>query len=348
VNGVTVAICTWNRSALLERTLDQMTKLLVPSDVRWELVVVENNCTDATADVVARFTSRLPLRVIRESQPGLSHARNRVIREAKDELLLWTDDDVLVDPGWLRAFVDSSRMFPEAAAFGGPIDPWFLNEPDADLIAAFPSLATGFCGLESNIPAGPISSATPIWGANMGFRRNAIAGLTFDETLGPSPTFAGGGDEVDFLRRLRERGGSVVWSPDMRVKHCVSPSRMTLAYLKNYTFAKGSEHVRLSTSAASSGRSVAGVPLWLWRDWAKAVRHEFTVRSRIPVRSPTRLRSGPGASSASSARVKLLVAVRERLFIAGMLDGFRRLTHERATIGQSAFGVDRRAPAGPA
>jgi glucosyl-dolichyl phosphate glucuronosyltransferase len=60
---ITVAICTWNRCKLLEQTLERMAAaLVVPADLAWELVVVDNGSTDATAEVIDRFRARLPIR----------------------------------------------------------------------------------------------------------------------------------------------------------------------------------------------------------------------------------------------------------------------------------------------
>src|SRR5262249_7050582 len=161
-----------------------------------------------TQAVLGEFTDRLPMRVVHESKPGLSNARNCALRQCSADLLLWTDDDVLVDVGWLRAVVDAASQFSEAAAFGGSIEPWFLEEPYADLMTACPSLASGFCGLSHAIETGPIGPETPIWGANMAYRCKATEGLSFNVALGPAPGSPAGGDEVDFLRQVRARGGS--------------------------------------------------------------------------------------------------------------------------------------------
>ncbi len=57
---VTVAICTWNRASLLQRTLESLEKLKIPGDVGWRLIVVNNNSTDHTVEVVESFRNRLP------------------------------------------------------------------------------------------------------------------------------------------------------------------------------------------------------------------------------------------------------------------------------------------------
>ena len=120
---VTVAICTWNRSRLLQQTLERMTHLVVPPGLWWELLVINNNSTDDTDQVVASFEQRLPLRLAFEPVPGLSHARNAVLRLAAGSYILWTDDDVLVSEGWLAAFVEAVRAHPSASSVRRPDRP---------------------------------------------------------------------------------------------------------------------------------------------------------------------------------------------------------------------------------
>src|SRR5262249_4948917 len=122
---VSVAICTWNRAQLLDRTLAEMRRLRVPEDLTWEVLVVNNNCTDQTDEVIARHPGHLPLRRVFEPTPGKSNACNCAVQAAAGALMLWTDDDVLVDADWMAEYVKASRQWPEAAFYGGTIEPWF-------------------------------------------------------------------------------------------------------------------------------------------------------------------------------------------------------------------------------
>src|ERR1700722_18947243 len=126
---ITVAICTWNRAALLDQTLGEFARLRIPTDTSWEVLVVNNNCTDATDEVLTRHASNLPLRRLFEGQPGLSNARNCALGASDGDLVLWTDDDVLVDSGWLAAYHEAARSSPEASFFGGTVDPLFAQTP---------------------------------------------------------------------------------------------------------------------------------------------------------------------------------------------------------------------------
>ena len=263
VMKITVAICTWNRCALLRQALEQMTSLEAPSGVTWEVLVVNNNCTDATDDVIASFQPRLAMRRVFEARPGLTNARNRALTKSRGDYIVFTDDDVLVNPQWLIAFVDAARRHPEAAAFTGPVEPWFPVSPDPVLIDVFPELRRGFCGTRLDSTEGPLPDELldTVCGVNMGFRINAVQDLRFDPKLGPTPEEPGkAGDEADFLKSIRRRGGSVLWCPDMTIRHFVDPSRMSLAYLLRFSFGRGRMLIRRD---GVSGPRIAGVPRWI-------------------------------------------------------------------------------------
>ena len=83
---LTVAICTWNRSALLDRTLAEFRKLTIPPGLDWELIVVNNNSTDDTDRVIAAHTGALPIVRILESKQGHCHARNTAVAAARGQL----------------------------------------------------------------------------------------------------------------------------------------------------------------------------------------------------------------------------------------------------------------------
>ena len=78
---ISICICTYNRSVSLERTLHSLTEQKRVDLDATEVLVVDNNCTDQTANVVEAFQERLPIRRVKESRQGLAHARNRGVAE---------------------------------------------------------------------------------------------------------------------------------------------------------------------------------------------------------------------------------------------------------------------------
>jgi glycosyltransferase involved in cell wall biosynthesis len=129
--GITVAVCSWNRSKSLRNTLLSLQPLTIPPAINWEVRIVDNNWTDDTDDVFEQFANRLPIRLLHEKQQGLSNARNCAIAAANGDYILWTDDDVIVDPNWLIAYTNAALTWPKAALFGGPIKLRLEENPPA-------------------------------------------------------------------------------------------------------------------------------------------------------------------------------------------------------------------------
>jgi glycosyltransferase involved in cell wall biosynthesis len=263
--SVTVCICTFNRAALLDNTLRQFTTLRVPSGLSWELVVINNNSTDHTTDVLARYASQLPMRIFNEAKQGHSHARNRGLAEAHFAWILYTDDDVQIDEGWLETFVAAVTRRPEVAVAGGPIEPWFPQPVDPLLSEVFPELREGFCGLDHGTPERILENNQDVFGANFALHRDRIGSLHFDPNLGLPRRL---NEETELIARVRAAGGTVLWIPDMRVRHYVDPSRMTLAYLRRYRAIRGA--TRVSLDGLDPAPSLFGAPRWLLRKWAAA------------------------------------------------------------------------------
>ena len=260
---ISVCLCTWNRSRLLDQTLTKLRDVVVPPGVEWEVIVINNNSTDDTDAVLERHASHLPLIRLHEAKPGHTHARNRGLPHASGDLILWTDDDVQVPKHWLTAAVEGAARFPEAVGFAGPILPWFPEPPDPVLLEAFPALGNGFCGLNLGMEPRRMHEDEFAYGANMLFRASATQGLLFDTNIGHKGNRPGSGDDLEYQRRLKQRGGTFAWLPEMSVEHYVDPSRMTLDYLTKYYYATGEADAR--REGVPTGTQLFGMPRYLVR-----------------------------------------------------------------------------------
>jgi glucosyl-dolichyl phosphate glucuronosyltransferase len=271
---VTVAICTWNHANLLDQTLTEMRNLRIPEGVEWEILIVNNNCTDATEEVIARHATDLPIRRVIELRQGLSCARNRVLDEANGDWVLFTDDDVLVDPGLLEAYVAAIVPSGEDVAFlGGTIEPWFPQPPDPDLARAIPTVANGFCGVgergvivREDRPIQRLGDEVPL-GANFAVDRRRLGKIRFDEALGHRGNSLICGEEVYFFRALLDKGLTGRWVTAARVRHYVPPSRLTLSYLRRHLFDLGRTSILMNGIPSIPSRLILfGVPGWIWRE----------------------------------------------------------------------------------
>jgi glycosyltransferase involved in cell wall biosynthesis len=279
---MTVAICTWNRAPLLRQTLEEMTKLAVPADVWWELLVVNNNCTDATDAVIAEFSARLPIRRLFQPEPGLSNARNMAVAEARGDYIVWTDDDVLVAPDWLTEYARAFARWPDAVAFGGPIAPWFPNTPPPWLERAWPRVANAYASIDYGATAQPLADGLVPFGANMAMRMDAQRAALFDPARGVRPGSRMGGEETDVVRRMLRQGMTGWWVPTARVRHYIPVERQTRAYLRGWYRSYGEYLGRYG--GESDAAMLLGRPRWLWRS---AVLSELRYRVLGPLRPPT-------------------------------------------------------------
>jgi glycosyltransferase involved in cell wall biosynthesis len=296
---VTVAICTWNRAALLDRTLAGMTHLRVPDGVEWELLVVNNNCSDDTDRVLSRYCQSLPLRRVFESRQGLCHARNAAIREATGELLVWTDDDVLVDVAWLQEYLAAAALFPEAAFLGGTIEPWFESPPPRWVRRNLKVLEGPLVIRQLGMDIRALSDEETPFGANMAFRTSVLRRFRFDTSIGHVGDRIRGGDETDVMERLRAGGFHGVWVGTARVRHYVPRSRMSVRYLAKWCRDAGSGQAE--RWIGGQGAELFGMPRWALRSY---VQNWAAVLVLGPLR-------GPGWARAFMARERLGAFLRE-------------------------------------
>jgi glycosyltransferase involved in cell wall biosynthesis len=262
---LSVAICTWNRAKLLDETLTAMRQLDVPSGVTWELLVVNNNSTDDTDAVLTRHAAALPLVRLFEPRPGKSHAANTAAAHATGDLLVWTDDDVRVQSGWLAAYARAATDWPEAAFFAGPIDPWFEREPPAWIRRHLSELSGVYVIVDYGTAARPLTRADPVFGANMAFRSAVARTFPLNAQLGRIQGALFGADDTELIARVAAAGHYGVTVPDARLQHFNPSSRLTKAYVARWYRDSGRTLVRQGALGAS--RRVAGVPPWVVRRW---------------------------------------------------------------------------------
>jgi hypothetical protein len=117
---ISVIVATRNRRESLEQFIDGVRSL--PNHPPWELIVVDNDSTDGTDDLLSTVGSqRLPIMVVKEKLRGKSRAINKALNHARGEIVLFTDDDVVPDLNWLTALHKASLEYPNANVFGGRV-----------------------------------------------------------------------------------------------------------------------------------------------------------------------------------------------------------------------------------
>lgn len=221
-------------------------------DLSWELLLIDNNSPDATRQVAERYTQSLALRHVFEPVQGLSAARNRALKEFKGDLLVFTDDDVVLDPAWLSAYAAAERSFADAAYFGGRVLPlWDKGKPRW---LVDPSLAL-ISGLLVHYDQGEenrwYNENDPLpFGASFALRRMLIERLDpFRLDLGVKGGSAGRGEEAEFLARAQRSGARGAYVGSAVCFHAQDPERFRLNRLYGFGVEKGRAAALMNATA---------------------------------------------------------------------------------------------------
>jgi glycosyltransferase involved in cell wall biosynthesis len=264
---VTVAICTFNRAESLRRTLDSLVVMRVPNNLDWEIVIINNNSTDHTDEVISEYLSRLPVRREFETQAGKSNALNRAIDVAKGDYILWTDDDVVVDVGWLTAYVEAFRHWPEAAVFGGRIRPRYEAPVEKWVLESEAVLGGPYAIRDFGDQVYPLSADDEDhypYGANWAIRVTEQRAFRYDPELGPVPNRIRNQEEMELINRVLGSGAPGYWIPAAMVEHCIGRDRQTIRYIASYYESWGETLAFRNAAATASAPFWFGIPRRIW------------------------------------------------------------------------------------
>ena len=239
-SDVSVVIATFNRAQSLARTLGGLA-CMHRGDLQVEVVLADNNSSDATRLVCDSFASQLPIRYLFEPRAGKSFALNRAIHDGGlGRLVAFMDDDIDPRHDWLSAIVSISTRWPQYSVFGGRIEPmWPHNETPAwarGLKAHTFGLGTHhIADADCPYPAGTYPVGNHFW-----LRREVLAtGRRFSEHRCPAGETYVMGEDTLFLRQLVEDGFPILYSPEAVVQHRLQPRLATASGIRRRAYSNG-------------------------------------------------------------------------------------------------------------
>ena len=268
---ISVVICTRDRPDDLEICLASINRL---TPAPQEVIVVDNaSRTEAVATLLRGVYPQF--RYVREPTPGLDHARNRGIAEARHDVIAFTDDDVVVDPGWIGALADAFAADPTVGLVTGLIEPYELETEAQALFELYGGFGRGYRRYYvrsrpgAALPWHLIGAGRLGAGANMAVRRHIFADIgRFDPALDVGTPSLGGGDH-EIFHRLIKSGWVCLYEPTALVRH---RHRRTLEELRRLLYAYGYatrcyfERVQQNFPEDTAG--VRRLTKWWWRHWA--------------------------------------------------------------------------------
>ena len=231
--GVSVVICCYNSAQKLPPTLRHLAAQIVPDDLPWELVLVNNASTDATSTIATEIWQQLnapvPLRIIEEPNPGTDHARRAGVFAARYSTILFCDDDNWLSPNYLHTGWQFLESHPNVGLVGGqaeavadtPLPDWFHSmspyyaacapAPHSKDLTHFGIWSAGMLGrtaaIQRSLPAHiPLLNAGRV-GSNTGF-----------------------GEDGEICMRVALQGYRIWYLDTLTMQHWMEPRRLTNAY----------------------------------------------------------------------------------------------------------------------
>ncbi len=227
---VSIVICTYNREELLRDCLRSLTSQSAEMS-RIPVVVVDNNSTDATAQIVREFERQLPeLRYVFEAEQGISHARNRGFREADTRWVAFLDDDARAFSDYFEN-VERAIRRDEFDCIGGAYVPWYRDGRPKWYLDSY--------GANAGKPAGVLQNDYASAG-NLIVKRDVLERLGgFSNPLGMSGEVVAYGEETRLQVIMRREGLVIGFDPEIRVEHLVPVYKQTPLWFMRASFAQG-------------------------------------------------------------------------------------------------------------
>jgi succinoglycan biosynthesis protein ExoM len=251
---VSVCICTFKRPALLKQLLERLHNQRTDGLFTYSAVVADNDPAQSAQQLVAEFSSTSPVHVTycSESQQNIALARNKALQYAEGDFIAFIDDDEFPMEDWL------CNLFKTCVAFGvdgvlGPVKPSFESDPPEWVKRGRffdrPTFDTGYKVNWDEARTG-----------NVLFKRDILnsADIPFRSE------FATAGEDVDFFRRMMEKGRTFIWCNEAVAYEVVPASRCTRSYLLKRALLRGSNFNKHPTDRFKNAtKSLIAVPCYM-------------------------------------------------------------------------------------
>lgn len=231
----TVAIPTYNGASRLPELLERLHAQVGTEYLSWEIIVVDNNSSDRTAQVIQSYQEKwqrpYPLKYAFEARQGAAYARKRAIELASGSLIGFLDDDNYPMSNWVAAAYVFSQKYPQAGAYGSQIHPDWEVEPPQNFSRISPFLAITERG---NLPLlyNPRNNLLPP-SAGLVVRRQAWV-----ESVPINPILTGRNtksmltsEDLEMLSYIQKSGWQVWYNPEMEIYHRIPKFRLEKDYL---------------------------------------------------------------------------------------------------------------------
>jgi glycosyltransferase involved in cell wall biosynthesis len=308
--GVSVVLCCLNSAEVITPTIQALARQQIPKDLAYEVVLVDNNCTDATV-ALARAQWDHPwaeLRVVEEKTPGVGHARKTGIEAARYDIIQFVDHDNILLPTWIARVCDIYRRDSRIGMVGG------YNEP---LIRG--AKPAWFDNFQHVYACGPRSDRSGfirkrLFGAGVSYRSKALASA-FPSALplflvGRTGNKLLGGEDAEITFRCLLSGWTFYYDTSLVLKHHLLENRMKWRYVCEARRGAGIANIVLKIyKDLHEGKpplSFMQCVLFVFRRWIRPFLFEWRSLRDLRVEG-----------SEASARFHLILGMVQGLFLFG-------------------------------
>ncbi len=226
---ITVAIPTYNGAQRILAVIERLRSQVGTASLRWEILVVDNNSSDETADRVrslqAAWGDTPALRYCFEAEQGLAFARQRAIDEANSRYVGFLDDDNLPASGWVAAAVAFGNAHPQAGAFGGITHPIYEAPPPSEFEKVKAFLVIRKHGQQPKLYE-PENLRLPA-GAGLVVYRQAWLDSVPKRLIRTHR----GGNDYEISLHMHTAGWQIWYNPAMQIDHVIPAWRLERPYL---------------------------------------------------------------------------------------------------------------------
>jgi glycosyltransferase involved in cell wall biosynthesis len=285
---ITVAIRVYNGATRLPSMLDRLRSQIQLELVSWEVLIVDNNSTDNTADIVrdcqSNWLPQCQLRYVFESQQGAAIARRRAIHEANGQIIAFLDDDNLPAPNWVAAAHTFAQTHPNAGAYGSRILPDYEVEPPQNFQRISHYLPT--MERKNAFRYDSYKRGLPV-GAGLVIRKQVWLDLVTDQIVqGPvGKGFSLKGEETEALSYIKQSSWEIWYNPEMTIVHKIPKWRLERDYLVNFFRVIGLSQHRFRMLRFQPWQRPFMFPLLLLNDLRKIalhfIQHSGTIKADI-------------------------------------------------------------------
>lgn len=233
---MTVVIPTYNGASRFPTVLDRLRVQATPTNLDWEVIVVDNNSQDETAEIVKQYQDQgfpVSLRYSFEPQQGLAYARQCGVEQAQGRWVGFLDDDNWPAPDWVAMAVQFGHAHPQVGVYGGKTVPVFECPPAMPVKAISKLLALQDYG-SSPYQFQPERQILPA-GAGLVVRREAWLSC-IPKTL---VRISNGGDDYEISLRIAKQGWDIYYTPEMAIEHYIPKARLERSYLLKLAYRYG-------------------------------------------------------------------------------------------------------------